>query len=178
MRSPQQENTINSANITEPPPDRKRRSFLIAMIYGVPLAIAGTLAPSIGIYLFKKPKTQSAGWADAGDISGLQTGTPRQIAYEQVEVDGWKTYTQTTTAWVILDNKRSVTAFSPLCTHLGCAYHWQAEHKSFECPCHGSKFDLQGKVVKGPAERPLDRYPVKLEGTRLWLGPLPNSTNI
>ena len=85
-------------------------------------------------------------------------------------MDGWKTYTETTTAWVILDNKRNVTAFSPFCTHLGCAYRWQADHKNFECPCHGSKFDLQGKVLIGPAERPLDRYPVKLEGSAALAG--------
>jgi menaquinol-cytochrome c reductase iron-sulfur subunit len=90
-------------------------------------------------------------------------------------VDGWKIQNEESSAWIILDEQRHVTAFSPQCTHLGCAYHWQAEKKLFTCPCHGSTFNIRGDVVTGPASRPLDRYSTKLENNRLWLGPLENS---
>jgi menaquinol-cytochrome c reductase iron-sulfur subunit len=78
-------------------------------------------------------------------------------------------------AWVIIDERRQVTAFSPVCTHLGCAYGWQAEKKSFVCPCHGSVFNIKGDVIAGPASRPLDQYSTKIEGNRLWLGPVKHS---
>jgi len=65
-----------------------------------------------------------------------------------------------------------VTAFAPQCTHLGCAYHWDESSHNFICPCHTSAFSIDGKVLAGPAPRPLDRYTVKVEGNKLQIGPL------
>ena len=46
-------------------------------------------------------------------------------------------------------------AISPVCTHLGCTVKWLASQQQFVCPCHGSQYDNQGKVKKGPATAPL-----------------------
>ena len=54
-------------------------------------------------------------------------------------------------------------AISRKCTHLGCAVPWVAERKQFECPCHASVFDMTGKVLKSPAPRALDLFPVTFE---------------
>jgi menaquinol-cytochrome c reductase iron-sulfur subunit len=62
-----------------------------------------------------------------------------------------------------------VTAFSPQCTHLGCGYRWDDAERKFKCPCHRSVFDLNGAVLSGPAPRPLDRLPVKIENGRLFV---------
>jgi len=51
-------------------------------------------------------------------------------------------------------------AISRKCTHLGCAVPWISKRRQFECPCHSSIFDMTGSVVKSPAPRPLDIYPV------------------
>ena len=152
-----------------------RRSLLIGALCGIPLLIGGTLAASVSNYLFGRQPTQKGSWADAGDISDIQSGEPFQLRFERAVVDGWKIRNEKSSAWVIVDNERNVTAFSPRCTHLGCAYRWQAEKKLFSCPCHGSTFNVKGDVVTGPASRPLDRYPTKLEDNRLWLGPLKDS---
>lgn len=45
-----------------------------------------------------------------------------------------------------------------VCTHLGCLPKWVGENHRFECPCHGSKFELSGKYIEGPAPRSLDRF--------------------
>jgi len=48
-----------------------------------------------------------------------------------------------------------VFALSAVCTHLGCITRYVSDEKVIACPCHGSRFDLEGNVVHGPAPRPL-----------------------
>lgn len=45
-----------------------------------------------------------------------------------------------------------------VCTHLGCLPAWIGSNDRFECPCHGSKFERDGKYIEGPAPRSLDRF--------------------
>ncbi len=53
--------------------------------------------------------------------------------------------------------------FSSTCTHAGCKVN-QVVGGLIECPCHGSRFRLDGTVAQGPAPRPLDPHPVKVQG--------------
>ena len=55
-------------------------------------------------------------------------------------------------------------AFSARCTHLGCIVQYRSEGTPhFECNCHGSQFDLNGKNIAGPASQPLAPFRVKIE---------------
>lgn len=54
------------------------------------------------------------------------------------------------------DEEGVVHAHSPLCTHLGCEVHFNDAEESWDCPCHGSRFDARdGSVLEGPAVEPL-----------------------
>jgi nitrite reductase/ring-hydroxylating ferredoxin subunit len=59
-------------------------------------------------------------------------------------------------AWLVRDKKGSY-ALLNRCSHLGCPVRFVPLESSFSCPCHGSEYDLGGRVLKGPAIRPLER---------------------
>jgi len=48
-----------------------------------------------------------------------------------------------------------VCKYSAICPHLGCVVRWNKDAQSFDCPCHGSRFDTEGKVLNGPAKENL-----------------------
>jgi glycine/D-amino acid oxidase-like deaminating enzyme/nitrite reductase/ring-hydroxylating ferredoxin subunit len=54
----------------------------------------------------------------------------------------------------------SLVAVSPVCTHLGCQVNWNRAERSWDCPCHGSRFSPEGDVLQGPAVHRLEGKPV------------------
>ena len=157
--------------MTEETPSR--RDFYLMCIYSLGGVIGVALAAPAVVYLLAPSKTQRENqWVEAADLAQLPDKTPEEVSYREKRVDGWKVTTEKTTAWVVKESNTDVVAFSPQCTHLGCAYHWVAEKNYFLCPCHTSTFAIDGRVLSGPAPRPLDRYEVKIEDGKLLIGPL------
>jgi Rieske Fe-S protein len=58
------------------------------------------------------------------------------------------------------DEDGALVAVSPTCTHLGCRVNWNRAERSWDCPCHGSRFATDGAVLQGPAVHRLERKPV------------------
>jgi Rieske Fe-S protein len=54
------------------------------------------------------------------------------------------------------DETGQLHAVNARCTHMGCLVSWNTAERSWDCPCHGSRFDTDGRVIQGPAFRPLD----------------------
>jgi Rieske Fe-S protein len=52
---------------------------------------------------------------------------------------------------VYRDSNGEVHKYSAVCPHLGCIVEWNSTEMTWDCPCHGSRFDPQGKVLNGPA---------------------------
>jgi menaquinol-cytochrome c reductase iron-sulfur subunit len=156
-----------------------RRAFygtLIRLLGGVMAAIVAAPAAA---YLFLRPKSEGANdLVEVADLSDLPAGSPQEVVYYRTRIDGWKRSREKATAWVVKTDEQKAIAFSPTCPHLGCIYHWEAERtdaegqpaQSFVCPCHASSFSAEGKVLGGPAPRPLDRYVTRIEGGKLLVG--------
>jgi quinol---cytochrome c reductase iron-sulfur subunit, bacillus type len=150
-----------------------RRSFYEWSVFALGGVIQAALAlPALAYLLIPGKKKGGSEWADAGSLSALPADRPTEIAFQRERQDAWKTSVEKTTAWAVKANGSEVVVFAPQCTHLGCGYHWVEADQHFLCPCHDSVFNKDGSVISGVAPRPLDRFETKIEGDRLWLGPI------
>lgn len=128
----------------------KRRSFLtwgtagLAALWsaiGVSLgAVVRFLTPSV---YYEPPQTFKIG--TPGDFP---FGPPTFLAEEKI--------------FVFRDKEKGFAAVSAVCTHLGCTVQYFNSDRRFHCPCHGSVFAADGKVLHGPAPRPLEWLEVTL----------------
>lgn len=59
-------------------------------------------------------------------------------------------------------DETTLVACSSVCTHKGCDVDYEAASKQMVCPCHGARYDLDGKVVQGPAKRNLKPYNARI----------------
>ena len=57
---------------------------------------------------------------------------------------------------VYRDDAGELRALSPTCTHLGCVVEFNEAERTWDCPCHGSRFNTDGTVISGPARKPLE----------------------
>lgn len=64
---------------------------------------------------------------------------------------------------IALAEKGNISALSLVCTHQSCTVNWQETDNKFVCPCHGSQFAMDGKVLSGFAKSPLPPVEVKEE---------------
>jgi len=149
-----------------------RRSFYSALTFSLGTVLGAALGVPAAIYLFADPrkKKKKETLVKATDLTLLQIDKPQMVTFERTSIDGWRTLQEKAIAWVVRRRDERVVAYSPQCTHLGCAYHWEDETNQFVCPCHASRFSIDGKVMGGPAARPLDRYFVFLENNKVMIG--------
>lgn len=66
------------------------------------------------------------------------------------------------TIMVVRSSDTQAIALSAICTHAGCSMDYEATQQLLDCGCHGSQFSTAGKVVRGPANRPLRVYTAAL----------------
>lgn len=82
---------------------------------------------------------------DADELSQVTAGQGKVM-----EIDGNK-------QGVFRDETGNLHVVSAVCTHMGCINHWNEAEKSWDCPCHGSRFSIDGEVLEGPAYKALKK---------------------
>jgi len=65
---------------------------------------------------------------------------------------------------------QGLTAFSSVCSHLGCIVDWDSQKEEFVCPCHGGRYDINGNVIGGPPPAPLDNLPIETRDGKIFVG--------
>ena len=149
---------------SESPPQGTRRRFFAWMI-GIATSVIGLglAIPLAGYVIAPALMRRETSWAEVGPTGSLRTGEPEELEYASTVKDGWRTVTAKKGVWAVKQSAGDIVVFSPICPHLGCGFRWDAGDHTFKCPCHGSVFDMTGKVVAGPAPRSLDVLPSKVE---------------
>lgn len=127
----------------------------------------GLAIPLVGYVISPALKRREQPWVDVGSVDDLAIAEPKQLDHVMAIRDGWLETRSHKAVWAIKRSEGQVTVFSPLCPHLGCGYRWEETEQKFMCPCHGSVYDVTGNVLGGPAPRPLDVLPSKVDNGRL-----------
>jgi Rieske Fe-S protein len=129
-----------------------RRSFLKLMLLGLTSAAGLMITWGVGRFALFGARHEVKREISAEFLDKLRPAVPFHVP----EAGVWVLKTEA--------NPPKIMAFDDRCTHLGCRQRWNQEKGLFECPCHGSEFDLEGHVKRGPANRPLPRFSFTLLG--------------
>jgi menaquinol-cytochrome c reductase iron-sulfur subunit len=147
-----------------------RRKFLKLLIGIMTFFMSVLLGiPFIRALIAARSKAAQQTWDRVGDVNSLPIGQPVRMNFFSRVEDAYRHETTVHSVWVVKHSPDEVTVFSPICTHLGCYFKWDAGTEHFECPCHGSVFSIDGKVLGGPAPRSLDTLPAKIENGLLLI---------
>ncbi len=148
-----------------------RRAFFAKLFWGLS-ALLGALVgiPVLGTFLSPVFRRQEkAEWVAVGPVPSFGQ-EPHLAHHVHPAHEGWVNVTAHMQLWVVQTPQGGYRVFDNHCTHLGCAYHWDASVQRFICPCHNGQFDVTVKVLAGPPPRPLDYYDAKVEAGILYMG--------
>jgi nitrite reductase/ring-hydroxylating ferredoxin subunit len=164
-----------SSRSTEPP----RRSFFAraAAVIAGGIALVFPFAAGSGVLLHPLRRRRKDAAGEENEMAGYSRicaldalpadGMPHQFVVTADTTDAWtKTRRQRVgLVYLLRQNKGvkpTVTAFTATCPHLGCAVEFDAAEDQFECPCHVSGFDKDGRKLFGPSLRGLDELKAKV----------------
>lgn len=145
-----------------------RRSFLRAAAR----VIAGGFATAVTAVVARAAIGHSfvprdARWIRAGRVDELETNVPTPVTLRITRQDGYLETVDQQVVFLVRSETSAVRALSSSCAHLGCSVTFNREQQQFLCPCHSGVFGLDGRVISGPAPRPLEALEVRVEKSRV-----------
>lgn len=151
-------------------PGITRRSFF-KTITGI---FSGFIALTLGFPMIESltgrvSKASGRSYSKVAAVNSIPDGQPANLSFIMTEEDAFVRNNVEHKVWTVKKSDSDITVFSPICPHLGCRYQWHADRSLFICPCHHSVFNMEGNVVSGPAPRPLDTLPKKIENDNLFV---------
>lgn len=157
--------------------DEDRRKFLKVATCAIGGGIGAALTvPTLALWVdpaTRETVTGPTAPIDVGSAEEFRVGAPprRVELIAPIIRNGWTAARNVVlgAAWVQRSSADAVVALSAVCPHLGCAVGWDSAAKNFLCPCHESRFGVDGTKLTGPSERGLDTLPVAVVDGRLQL---------
>jgi Rieske Fe-S protein len=152
------------------PPDQ-RRAFLKVVTTGLG-ALTAALAIIPGLGFLAGPARRLAESSRGGPLRvagerDVKPGKPLRVTAVGPHEDAWLRLDRVTlgSCWLVRAVEDGpIRAFSTVCPHLGCGVDFDEKSGKFNCPCHTSAFDLDGRCLGGPAPRGLDELETHVEG--------------
>jgi Rieske Fe-S protein len=145
-----------------------RRGFMGAMVALGSAAIGVALAvPGVGYVLdpiLRRTGSGGRGWRRVADLGAVPADVPVAVPIIGEQRDAWTRHPRSKLGTVYLRRKgdREVLALTAECPHLGCSVGFDTERARFQCPCHESAFDLEGRKLGGPSPRGMDELEARV----------------
>jgi Rieske Fe-S protein len=148
-----------------------RRSFLKLLTGGFG-ALIGAIATIPGLRFLAHPlvKETVTGGEEPLRVAAkdeVDVGKPKRVNVVGQTHDGWlkSDGVKLGACWLVKSaSSGEIRAYSTVCPHLGCGVDWNDKTQKFDCPCHGSIFDMEGRCVEGPSPRGMDELEVVASG--------------
>jgi menaquinol-cytochrome c reductase iron-sulfur subunit len=157
----------NSSPISTP---MTRRDFFKVAFGALSGFLTLALSWPLFSFLISPPSTEEkSNFVKVPNFSSIPVGKPTKLTFQYIEEQAFLRQNIFYDIWVIKQSPTQARVLSPLCTHLSCRYNWNANDHVFACPCHGSVFNPEGEVMAGPAPRPLDELPYKIQDGELYV---------
>jgi menaquinol-cytochrome c reductase iron-sulfur subunit len=144
--------------------DRRGALQTLAVVGGA-VGCAAIAVPTIRFVVAPALGAAGAGrWIKTVSLDSLPEGEPKRVALIADHRDAWtlEKDVELGAAW-LLRKGSEVVVWSTVCPHLGCAVDKSAVGGGFNCPCHDSAFDADGRRLTGPSPRGLDTLASKVE---------------
>jgi len=127
--------------------NNKRRKFVSLL----PYVLAGGFSYPVGKFLF---------FSDNPD---------KKISLPLKNINDGITHLKQSQIYIYKKDKQII-LYDAHCTHMGCILNFNQEKQQFNCPCHKSRFDIDGTKLRGPAKRNLDKIAFKVKNKTLYVG--------
>jgi menaquinol-cytochrome c reductase iron-sulfur subunit len=150
-----------------------RRRLLEVVVGALATAIGVAIAVPAAAFLTFPTRKRTVSGSDepleVARVDALPDGKPVRVTVKAPRRrDAWAAFSDVTlgACWLVRQGD-AVRAMSTVCPHAGCAVDWDEATRGFVCPCHDSRFALDGARVSGPTPRPMDRLGVELRDGRV-----------
>jgi cytochrome b6-f complex iron-sulfur subunit len=152
LRSPSDREMATNAAVGETP-DMDKRNTMNLLLVGAASLPVGSLALPYAFFFVPKSAGGAGGGQVAKDALGAEVTVEQWIKDHPPPQRSLAQGLKGDPTYLVITEDKTLEKYgiNAVCTHLGCVVPWNAVAKQFQCPCHGSRYDSTGKVVRGPA---------------------------